>query len=223
MDNNIYYHFFSYNEKIINALECGRIKVARFNELNDPFEMRPYRRFNIEERRPYDKIFQMVNDRWGLLCFSPNYIDQLLWAHYADDHKGIALGFKIKSKDLFDVKYTPNEIRTRIQLSKDYLENEKQYLELAKVKYKEWIYEKEHRILVNLKEDCIPDGNLFFVRFGKLLELKQLVLGSRFHHKSNSNKILDLKKKLNFKVIATRAGWEDYKIHECGTKTAWYR
>ena len=221
MHKQKYYHFLSYKHAI-SDLECGRIKVARFNALNDPFEMLPYRRFNLRERQPYNKVFQAVSNDWGLLCFSPNYIDQLLWAHYADGHKGIALGFKINSGDFFDVKYTPNEIRTRIKLSKDYEENERQYLDLARTKYKEWIYEKEHRILIKL-EDCDQEGDLFFVRFGQRIDLKEVVLGCNFDHESQKSKILDLKRRLNFEVIATRIGWEDYKIHRCGTKTSWYQ
>lgn len=222
MDDDIYYHFLSC-EHAISDLECGRIKVGRFDALNDPFEMMPYRRFRtLERRQPYNRVFQAVSKKWGLLCFSPNYTDQLLWAHYADSHKGIALGFEIRSDDLFDVKYSPNKIRARIQLLKDPGENERQYLNLARVKYEEWIYEKEHRMLVKL-EDCDQDEDLFFVRFGQRVDLKRVVLGSRFDHKSQKGRILDLKKKLNFEVIATRPGWEDYKIHKDGTRTKWYQ
>lgn len=222
MDDNVYYHFLSYKHAR-EALENRRIKVGRFNALNDPFEMMPYRRFRtLKERQPYNKVFQKVSKKWGLLCFSPNYVDQLLWAHYADSHKGIALGFEIRSNDFFYVKYSPNKIRSKIQLSRDPLENERQYLNLAKVKYEEWIYEKEHRILVKL-DDCVQDKDLFFVNFGQQIILKRVVLGSRFDHKSYKNKVLKLKKKLNFEVIATRPGWEDYKIHKDGTRTNWYQ
>jgi hypothetical protein len=187
--------------------------------------MMPYRRYGFKERQPYNKVFREVARKWGLLCFSPSWKEQLLWAHYADGHKGIVLGFKILKDEILKLTYTPNEIRTRFDLTDDREENEKRFLSLAKVKYKEWIYEREHRILIRLEdciEDCILDGKLYFIPFGDRLKLKEIVLGCKFNHKRNKETILELKNKLNAKVIATRPGWEDYKIHKDGTKTNQY-
>lgn len=219
MNEKIYYHYLS-SELAIDDLIKERIRVSTLDTLNDPFEMMPYRRYEFEKRKLYIKVFREVKRRWGLLCFSPSWEEQLLWAHYADGHKGIALGFEILEDEILKLTYTPNEIRTQFDLTDDLEENIKKFLNLAKVKYKEWLYEKEHRILVRL-EDCIMDDNLYFIPFGDRLKLKKIVLGCKF--KGNKETILELKNKLNAEVIVTRPGWEDYKIHEDGTNTNQYK
>ncbi len=223
MKRQIYYHYLS-SKCAIDDLIKERIKVSTLDALNDPFEMMTYRRYRLlKKRKAYIKVFREVKRKWGLLCFSPSWEEQLLWAHYADGHKGIALGFKIPKDGILKLTYTPNNIRTQFDLTDEPEENEKKFLSLAKVKYKEWLYEKEHRILVRL-ENCIVDkkNELFFIPFSKSLKLKVIVLGCKFDYKSNKETIIKLRKKLNAKVIATRPGWEDYKIHIDGRRTPQY-
>lgn len=221
MPNSLYYHFTCANYGIEN-LENSRLKVARFQTLNDPFEMMPYRRYKtLNERKPYTDFFQKMDKKYGLLCFSSTYHDQLLWAHYADGHTGIALGFEITNNDLLEVNYTSENIRPKLSLSADTSENEINYLKLAKTKYAEWQYEKEHRLIVELKE-CTKADDLFFMPFSSSLALKQVILGARFNHKDNQERILSLKNNLGFEIIASRIGWEDYKVRKDGTRTKWY-
>ena len=221
MKEQIYYHYLA-SKFAICDLRKERIRVSTLDTLNDPFEMQPYRRYGFEERRPYNKVFRKVAKKWGLLCFSPSWEEQLLWAHYADGHKGIALGFEILKDEILELTYTPNRIRTRFDLTDDQEENEKKFLSLAKVKYKEWIYEKEHRILIRL-EDCILDNKLYFIPFGDRLKLKEIVLGCKFNHKKDKENIIELKNNLNASVVATRPEWEGYKIRLDETKTDQYK
>jgi len=221
MKRQIYYHYLPY-KYAIDDLVKERIRVSTLDTLNDPFEMMPNRRYrSLEKRMTYIKVFREVKRKWGLLCFSPSWEEQLLWAHYADGHKGIALGFKIPEDRILKLTYTPNNIRTQFDLTDEPEKNEKRFLSLAKVKYKEWLYEKEHRILVKL-ENCIKENKLFFIPFSNSLRLKVIVLGCKFDYKSNKETIIKLRKKLNAQVIATRPGWEDYKIHIDGGRTPQY-
>jgi hypothetical protein len=220
MKEQTYYHYLA-SKFAICDLRKERIRVSTLETLNDPFEMMPYRRYEFEKRKSYIKVFREVKRKWGLLCFSPSWEEQLLWAHYADGHKGIALGFEILKDVILKLTYTPNQIRTQFDLTANPEENEKKFLSLAKVKYKEWLYEKEHRILVKL-ENCVLDDSLYFLPFGDRLKLKVIVLGCKFNHDKNMGNILELKNKFNAKVIATRPGWEDYRIHKDGSKTSQY-
>ena len=219
--DKLYFHFLS-AENAIKDLENARIKVSILNTLNDPFEFMPYRRYGFEERQPYNKIFKAISRKWGVLCFSQNWTEQLLWAHYADKHKGIALGFEIPEDNLLKVDYVIKEIRTKFDLTGNLAEDEQRFLNLAKVKFQEWSYEKEFRLLISLGV-CITEDNMNFVPFGDGLKLKEIVLGCRFDHKAMKEKILELANKLDAKIIPTREGWEDYRIHQCGTKTKWYQ
>lgn len=222
MNGQTYYHYLS-SKHAMADLKNKRIKVSTLNTLNDPFELMPYRRYEFKERQPYNKVFREILKKWSLLCFSQDWSETLLWSHYADKHKGIAIGFEILQDAVLKVDYNPDPIRKQIGLTSGSKTNEKLFLDLAKVKYKKWEYENEYRILVKLK-DCLPptaDG-LRFLEFGDRLKVREIVLGCKFDHKKEKENIIKLAKQLGARVIPTRQGWEDYKIHRCGTKTKQY-
>lgn len=94
------------------SIETRELRVGRLNELNDPFEFVP----GIEGLRddaPIDyireqlwKIQSSLNSKMGLLSFSSTCREPTLWSHYAESHKGIALGFDITlNANLDEVKY----------------------------------------------------------------------------------------------------------------------
>jgi hypothetical protein len=221
MDKLIIYHFLSFKDAV-DDLEQKRIKVSTLDTLNDPFEFMPYRRYEFKERQPFNAVFRVVAKKWGILCFSETWKEQLLWAHYANKHQGIALGFEIPKEKLLKVSYVSDEIRPKFKLTDDAKENELKFLNLAKLKFQEWKYEKEHRLLFQLK-DCIKENGMHFISFGNNLRIKEIVVGCRFNHKINGGKISELAKELDVKIIPTRPGWEDYRIRQCGTKTELYK
>jgi hypothetical protein len=222
MDKLIYYHFLPY-KYAKDDLEWKRIKVSTIDTLNDPFEFMPYRRFSErEKRKSYDDVFQAVSKKWGILCFSKIYTEQLLWAHYAEKHKGIALGFEIPEGRLLEVTYTPDEIRTKFELSNDPNDNEQKFLDLATIKFHEWKYEKEYRLLVPLK-DCKYQNGYYYKYFGNNLKLSEIVFGCRCTDNRKVRIILELANQLRIDIVATRGGFEDYRIHRCGRRTPQYQ
>jgi hypothetical protein len=221
MGKQIFYHFLS-SENAIADLKRKRIKVSTLRTLNDPFEFMPYRRYGLEERQPYNKVFGAVSKKWGILCFSQAWEEQLLWAHYGEKHQGVALGFEISEGKLVKVLYDANEVREKFNLTDDPEKNEGKFLNLAGKKFQEWKYEKEYRLLVRLK-DCILESGMYFIPFGKNLIIKEIILGCRFDHKKNKEKVLKLANQLDAEIIPTRPGWQDYRIHQCGTTTQMYR
>lgn len=221
MNKNVYYHFLSSNYGIEN-LEKKRIKVSNLNSLNDPFEMVPYMRYKgLENRKPYHKIRNQLSKKYGLLCFSQSWQEPLLWSHYADKHKGLAIGFEILKDEILKVKYTDDPIRKQIMLTKDPIENERLFLDLAKIKYEKWEYESEYRIKVKL-EECISSDCEYFLPFNNRLRVKEIVLGCKFNHKQESVKIKKLASAFSAEIIPTRIGWGDYKINKCGYRAREY-
>jgi len=222
MDKQIYYHFLS-SQNAIDDLEKRRIKISTIDALNDPFEMVPYLRFRgLKRRMPYHKARREISKKYGFLCFSRDWSEPLLWSHYADKHKGIAIGFEILRDKVLKVAYSLDPIRKQIELTSDSKTNERLFLDLAKVKYRKWDYENETRILVKL-EDCIKNGSYYFLCFDNRLKVKEIVLGCKFDHKKERGNIIKLTNQLGAGIIPTRQGWEDYKIHRCGTKTKQYQ
>ncbi|MCG2689350.1 DUF2971 domain-containing protein [Candidatus Parcubacteria bacterium] len=222
MNRQIYYHFLS-SKHAIDDLENKWINISLIEELNDPFELLPYLRYKeVEKRKLYHNIRREVSKNYGLLCFSRTWNEPLLWGHYADKHKGIAIGFEVLEDEVFEVKYSPEPKRTKFELTENQKENEKLFLDLAKTKYEKWSYEEEHRILVKIKDCkpvCIGGRKYSFLKFRGRLQVKEIVLGCKFDYKQEQSRMSILAEKLNAKIVLTREGWEDYKIHQCGTKT----
>ena len=227
MSKQLYYNFLSSDDGI-NDLENEWIKISTLDGLNDPFELEPYLRLDFEDRQPYHKVRKVISKKWGILCFSNDWREPILWSYYAFKHRGIAIGFDILKDEVLEVHYTSNPKRQRIKLSNHKNKDEKLFLDLAKVKYKKWEYENEYRILVELK-DCIPKECLpvdkrdhHFIKFGDRLKVKKIILGCRFDHKEEKENIVNLAIKLNAEIIPTREEGQGYKINPNGTKTKMY-
>jgi hypothetical protein len=88
----------------------------------------------------------------GVTCFSEKYNNILMWSHYADEHKGMVLGFNPSSQlmqknKLFRVDYRSE--RVEIDPSE-----EVRYVEaVLKRKSEDWEYEAEWRLL-RLRRYC---------------------------------------------------------------------
>lgn len=86
-------------------------KLARCGELNDPFEL------NVVDSRERDtrQVARMMTDHFhstvGVLCFGTKWVSPVMWAHYADKHAGVALGFDVPDKLLTKIQYTDKKIR----------------------------------------------------------------------------------------------------------------
>lgn len=174
------YHFLC-QENAIKTLKNKRIKVSIIKELNDPFEFLP--RFLDSNRVTQEKSFSKwkaeISKEFGIVCFSKRWINPLLWSHYADKHKGFALGFDIPKNVLFKVKYRKERpLCTWIR----YPEDDKQTLpyteELIRVKFLSWKYEEEFRYGCTLS-DCIHDNGVYFENFNDRLILREVIAGCK--------------------------------------------
>jgi hypothetical protein len=169
------YHLMS-PEHGISSISLRRIKVARISELNDPFELMALNTRLHEIRRLVERFKRLQNDKTGLLCFSRNWTNPLLWSHYAANHEGICLGFDLSpGEDVEDVSYSDE--RPQIENSAASITAKDGEL-LLRTKYKDWNYEDELRKFVDLAT-AKPEHGLFFVPFNAELELKEVILGQR--------------------------------------------
>ncbi|MBI2459267.1 MAG: hypothetical protein HYV53_01805 [Parcubacteria group bacterium] len=128
----VYYHFLS-SKWAIEDLKKQRIKVGIIKELNDPFELLPYLRYKDKEKiKKYYKCRKKISKKYGFLFFSQTWEEPLLWSHYADKHKGIAIGFEILKERIFRVGYN-NDLRIKFELTNNDEKNQNLFLELAKI------------------------------------------------------------------------------------------
>jgi hypothetical protein len=217
----IYYNFLKGSDAIID-LERGMIKVSQIDRLNDIFELMPYSRVNDAEYREIKRIRNNAVKVYGIVCFSKIWSEPLLWGHYADHNKGIALGFDLKRLPI-EVHYEKDRERDKsIDFSKitidDYVER------FGKVKYKNWKYEDEFRFFVKLDECMKIEGNYFFP-FKDNLDLKEIIIGPKHpclnkkEFSLQSKYLIELANKYKAIIIASRAERGGYKIVRCGTWT----
>lgn len=162
------YHFISLQHGL-DDLRRQHLKISRLDDLNDPFELwaiaQPDRRVRQALKNTKDEMAQQC----GLLCFSLDWHNPLLWSHYADRHRGIALGFDIDDQILRPVSYR----RTRPILKTIDLKVPDW---LLYTKYVDWEYEHEARIFTDLK-DRDPRTNLYFADFNDQLVLREVIAG----------------------------------------------
>ena len=158
----------------ISNIGLGRIKVARFSDLNDPFELMALK---FGERRVRELIRNFKNEydrRTGLLCFSANWTNPVLWSHYGSRHRGICLGFDLKRKIAQKVSYEDERILATLESEGELSENLQDVL--LRTKFRHWQYEEESRVFVSL-DDVLREDKLHFYEFDDNVRLTEVVLG----------------------------------------------
>jgi hypothetical protein len=82
------YHLTS-ADHAINDIVFKRLKVARISELNDPFELLALNFRGNNFKKVVREYKKKLDQEQGLLCFSTDWIDPVLWSHYAEKHMGV--------------------------------------------------------------------------------------------------------------------------------------
>lgn len=178
-----------YSDLPLDYFNDPTLKLAQPKSLNDPFESNIQQgiiksdsviRQKIKERPSLfdadstDKtiirnIYNMLNTS-GVTSLSETQRNILMWAHYANEHRGLCIGydsdpfnFKSQVKNSNDIFYKLHKVNydtSRYDPYHDELNNETRFKWIASVTKKilttksdEWIYEKEHRYITPVY-DC---------------------------------------------------------------------
>jgi hypothetical protein len=183
------YRYRTVNKHLIDAIVNQRLYFSLPSSLNDPFDC-CVKLETVFERavasttgrrsvllsmylnnKKFFSNWRSTIDSWAVCCFSQTINETLLWAHYADGHKGVCLEYTFAGTDfaqggngnfkvgmMDNVEYKPQRL-TELLLSTplDELdisngpENEKFKVELVRryifTKSTEWQYEKESRFM----------------------------------------------------------------------------
>jgi hypothetical protein len=170
------YHFTS-AKYAIDDIERQRLKVSRFSELNDPFELLAADLLDPKHRQAFANFKQEVNEKTGIICFSGAWSNPLLWGHYAAKHTGIALGFDVSDELLIDVRYTSSRPKIQFdEINRRVVDGHQVLDKLISTKFTDWKYEDESRMYVKL-DQASNDSGKYFVDFSSDLTLREVVLG----------------------------------------------
>lgn len=168
----VYYYVCEHFGK--DDLRNRHLKVSLIQSLNDPFEFLSVSLADPIVRQVLQKNKLDLSGTMGLLCFSETWRSPLMWAHYADNHKGLCLGFDIPEGHMRPVRY----IRRRIAPPESLEMLPRGFVEgLFFKKFSHWRYEREYRAVVRLRE-CQEYNGLYFAPFSEKLALKQVIIGS---------------------------------------------
>jgi hypothetical protein len=152
----------------LDDLRHRRLKIARLDELNDPFELWAIAQPDPRLRRGFRNYKNEMAQRHGVLCFSLSWHNPLLWSHYAEKHHGVALGFDISSDILTGVTY----LKRRPALKEINIEVARR---LLYTKYIDWKYEQEVRVYTGLEER--DESGLYFADFCDQIVLREVIVG----------------------------------------------
>ncbi|WP_018610458.1 DUF2971 domain-containing protein [Uliginosibacterium gangwonense] len=96
--------------------------------------------------------------RYRVYCLGPDVGNLLMWAHYADSHKGICLEFSLRN----DVMCTalPCEYLEEFPVMKLYSHENADVLHMLLAKAEPWCYEKECRIIAQERKRAIGTDTL---------------------------------------------------------------
>lgn len=178
-------------EQALKAIVDGSIKTTE-----DFFS-------NNEEwvRRIFDAFMRVTNRTIGVLSLTESNNNELMWAHYADSHKGFAIGFDSEHSffkpakgdpklcgELMNVQYT--DVRPVVYVEPSKLDIPK---ELFFTKTVKWAYEREWRMIKMLKsasEVINSDIHLFEVPNDAI---KEVVFGAKIPPEKKETLIQNLK------------------------------
>jgi hypothetical protein len=204
------YHFICEKYGLENVRK-RRLKVAVISALNDPFELLGANLKDKELRRVFQHMKAQMSACSGFLFFSAKWTSPTQWAHYADRHKGLCLGFEIQKRPK-TIHYSD----TRLTLPKErFLKpeaiTEAQRDALFYTKAKCWEYEDERRLVVAF-EQCVAENGRYFVPFSDQLALRQVVVGasSTITEPELRSALGDLDEKIE--IIKARAAFQSFTI-----------
>ncbi len=187
-----------------------RFKVSPIDELNDPFE---YLSLNVGEtsvRAWAAKVRKEVSENNGIISFSRSWREPLMWAHYAQSHTGMALGFEIPDRLLTCIDYIADRIDVPLDVGTNKEEMRRVVDLLLKSKHENWQYEEEVRLVRELS-NCVKEGSLYFADWNHVTPLKEVVLGDRYQSK-NLTDVQSVLEESGVVVITARPEFKGFKM-----------
>ena len=214
----ILYHFVNACHGLEN-IKNRRLKVARIMELNDPFEFLSVDLSDPYFRKALNELKKQNSENYGILCFSTTWRNPLLWAHYADKHKGVCLEFEVPDEGSAKIEYVKNRLKCPKRLDELTQEFMKK---LLLTKFVHWAYEEEYRLWVSLKSPEKDTAGLFYVPFSETdLRLTSVIVGAESC--ITPSKVCEALGDLNghVKKIKARADFQSFDVVRDREDPAW--
>ena len=187
-----------------------RLKIARYQELNDAFEILPFDASNRRTRAYWRRqVAKVLHGSHGIVCLSATWRNPQMWAHYADKQSGMCLGFDVMREFAAPIRYVDRP------LAEPTLDRGSRELPVAVIeaalrhKHSEWRYEEEWRIRAPLANG--EDG-LYYLPFDRGIELREVILGPRCSLSSADVVHAVASPPLDVEIFSTRPAHDAFRI-----------
>jgi hypothetical protein len=199
-------YYFTSAKYGIDNLKRKRLKISDFSNVNDPFELLGIELRDKVVRKAAEFEKSKISKKNGLLCLSEDKYNPVQWAHYAENHKGVCLGFEIPEKLLRKVRYVSE------RLARETLEESDCNEKLLTTKFNHWSYEQERRLILQLSSYTQDSQGLRFKDFGDDIVLKEVYIGCKSNLKYDDITSAYSSGDKSVIVKMTRPSFRDFRI-----------
>ncbi len=207
-------------EKIANDLIQLHPDILMLMKINHIDQNHPiYKNYINESKENGKKLIEELaikRNRAFVASFSENKNSLLMWAHYANSHKGFCIGYDFRDiidmfgVDIFPIRYSDEYLT--ISSLKNFYDHDDVFLKSIKTKSMEWAYEKEWRLFCEYKiNEPYKNGMIT-----KMIKPQSIYLGAKIDYNIKQQLIeICKKKKINLYQIQLsdkRYGLLSYRI-----------
>jgi hypothetical protein len=169
-------------------------------------------------RKLRENIQELLNNTFGVFSLTKNPCELLMWAHYAAEHRGIAVGFDcthrffLDTGVLRDVEYLPKRVSISsnggiIRIAGKKLKAETlPPIQTLLIKHPSWYHEKEIRFIVPLasadeKQSLDDTIEKIYLKKIPCEAIRAIVLGVRVTEQQQIDIIAKLRSETNMKHV----------------------
>lgn len=165
---NVLYKYYSALEP--SYFDKPTLKLSQPRKLNDPFEsavqldmlrsntllrqvLKKHPIFNSNEINIDNAMLKNIEKKialCGVVSLSETHRNILMWAHYADEHRGLCIGYHTDSLKTLKINYDSSRydpIDDHFDIGEFNSWIDQVVKKILTTKSDEWIYEKEHRLI----------------------------------------------------------------------------
>ena len=149
------------------------------------------------------RVQEIISQRFGVICFAADGLNQTMWAHYASSHEGLAIEFReshqlFSGRSFFEIRYSDEPV---VFDASDPTARDDAKLFLSR-KRLQWSSERESRLLVELALATVrdlPEGSRYFIPIGPEV-IVSVILGLRATDQTQ-NRVIELLRAPRFEHV----------------------
>jgi hypothetical protein len=149
------------------------------------------------------RVQEIIGERFGVICFAPDDLDQMMWAKYCPSHDGLVIGFQqshllFSGPSFFQMQYSDERV---VFDASDPTARDDAKLFLSR-KRLDWSSERESRLLVELALATVhhlPEGLRYFIPIGPEV-IASVTLGLRATNETN-DRVVELLRASHFEHV----------------------